>query len=109
MMHTLLTSHHLPFDFVSLSSSLAPAMAFGQSTTPSFFNFLKEGRLLPIHNQSLFASVFSMIVASTCLLLLVNHVTIQPLTDEIVLNAKVLNSTVSALHQLTLIRRRARL
>jgi hypothetical protein len=61
-------------------------------STPSFFSFLKEGLLLPSHNRRLFAAVFSIIVATTCLLV-VNCVAVQPLTNEIVLHAKALNST----------------
>jgi hypothetical protein len=68
-------------------------VATGQiRSTPSFFSFLKEGLLLPSHNRRLFAAVFSIIVATTCLLV-VNCVAVQPLTNEIVLHAKALNST----------------
>ncbi|CAD6339012.1 unnamed protein product [Miscanthus lutarioriparius] len=68
-------------------------MATGQSSTPSFFNFLKEGLLLPSHNRTLFAAVFTITAASTCLLLLGNDLAVQPLRDEIDLDTKALNST----------------
>jgi len=68
-------------------------MATGQSSTPSFFNFLKEGLLLPSHNRRLFAAVFTIIAVSTCLLLLGNDLAVQPLIDELDLDTKALNST----------------
>ncbi|WVZ81735.1 hypothetical protein U9M48_029077 [Paspalum notatum var. saurae] len=63
------------------------------STTPSFFNFLKQGLFLPTHNPRLFAAVFSIIVTSSSLLLLGNFLAVQHLTDEIRLDIKALNST----------------
>ncbi|CAL5004547.1 unnamed protein product [Urochloa decumbens] len=54
-----------------------------QSTSPTFFNFLKEGLLLPTHNRKLFTAVFAIIVASSYLLSLDSYLAIQPLTDEI--------------------------
>lgn len=69
------------------------AMATKQSSTPSFFNFLKEGLLLPNHNRSLFAAIFGLFIASSSLLLLTNDLAVQPLTNEILLDAKALNST----------------
>lgn len=70
-------------------------MATGQisSTPPSFFNFLKEGLLLPSHNRRLFAAVFTVIAASTCLLLVGNDLVVQPLAVELNLDTKALNST----------------
>ncbi|KAL6600519.1 hypothetical protein ACP70R_045319 [Stipagrostis hirtigluma subsp. patula] len=68
-------------------------MATGQSSTPSFFNFLKEGVLLPSRNRSLFAAVFVVIVATTSLLLFANDLAIQPLADEVLADVKALNST----------------
>ncbi|XP_062193168.1 uncharacterized protein LOC133896585 [Phragmites australis] len=68
-------------------------MATKQSSAPSFFNFLKEGVLLPTRNRSLFAVVFALIVASTSVLLLGNDLAVQPLADEVSLDVKALNST----------------
>ncbi|CAL4940815.1 unnamed protein product [Urochloa decumbens] len=68
-------------------------MAATRSTSPSFFNFLKEGLLLPTHNRRLFAAVFAITVASTSLLLLGNYLALQPLTDEIRIDTNALNST----------------
>ncbi|CAD6339013.1 unnamed protein product [Miscanthus lutarioriparius] len=69
-------------------------MATGQQTssTPSFFNFLKEGLLLPSHNWRLFAAVFTIIAASSCLLLLGNDLAVQPLRDELDQDTKALHS-----------------
>ncbi|CAN6223406.1 unnamed protein product [Urochloa humidicola] len=64
-----------------------------QSTSPTFFNFLKEGLLLPTHNRRLFAAVFAIIVASTSLLSLGSYLAIQPLADEIRVDTNALNST----------------
>ncbi|CAL5009556.1 unnamed protein product [Urochloa decumbens] len=64
-----------------------------QSTSPTFFNFLKEGLLLPTHNRKLFTAVFAIIVASTYLLSLDSYLAIQPLTDEIRTDTNALNST----------------
>ncbi|XP_066373753.1 uncharacterized protein [Miscanthus floridulus] len=70
------------------------AMATVQtSSTPSFFNFLKEGLLLPSHNRRLFAAVFTIIAVSTCLLLLGGDLAVQPLREELDLDTKALNST----------------
>ncbi|TVU10868.1 hypothetical protein EJB05_44421, partial [Eragrostis curvula] len=63
------------------------------STTPSFFNFLKEGVLLPTRNRKLFAAVFVLLATSSSLLLLGNDLTVQPLTDKLNLDTKALNST----------------
>ncbi|TKW31530.1 hypothetical protein SEVIR_2G111800v4 [Setaria viridis] len=63
------------------------------SKSPSFFNFLKEGLLLPTHNRRLFAAVFAIIVASSYLLPLGNDLVIQPFTDEIGIDSKALNGT----------------
>lgn len=69
-------------------------MAIDQkSATPSFFNFLKEGLLLPTHNRRLFAAIFTIIVATTCVLLLGNDLAIEPLRHELDLDTKALNST----------------
>jgi len=65
----------------------------GQRSTPSFFNFLKEGLLLPAQNPTLFAAVFAIIVASTSLLLLGHSLAVKPLLDEISIDTKALNST----------------
>ncbi|CAL4996248.1 unnamed protein product [Urochloa decumbens] len=64
-----------------------------QSTSPTFFNFLKEGLLLPTHNRKLFTAVFAIIVASSYLLSLDSYLAIQPLTDEIRTDTNALNST----------------
>ncbi|CAL5009029.1 unnamed protein product [Urochloa decumbens] len=64
-----------------------------QSTSPTFFNFLREGLLLPTHNRKLFTAVFAIIVASTYLLSLGSYLPIQPLTDEIRTDTNALNST----------------
>ncbi|KAF8657120.1 hypothetical protein HU200_060303 [Digitaria exilis] len=64
-----------------------------ESSTPSFFNFLKEGLLLPTHNPRLFAAVFAIIVASSSLLLLGNDLAVQPLVDKIRIDSNALNST----------------
>jgi len=78
---------------LSLASYLQPsAMATGQSSTPSFFHFLKEGLLLPSHNRRLFAAVFTVIAASTCLLLLGNDLAVQPLRDQLDQDKKALHS-----------------
>ncbi|RCV10361.1 hypothetical protein SETIT_2G106100v2 [Setaria italica] len=63
------------------------------SKSPSFFNFLKEGLLLPTLNRRLFAAVFAIIVASSYLLPLGNDLAIQPFTDEIGIDSKALNGT----------------
>ena len=68
-------------------------MAAGQSSTPWFFNFLKEGLLLPSHNRRLFGAVLTIIAVSTCLLLVGNDLAVQPLTDELDIDTKALNST----------------
>lgn len=69
-------------------------MATAQSSAPpSFFNFLKEGLLLPNHNRRLFAAVFALIVASSSLLLLGNELAVKPLADEIRIDAEALNGT----------------
>jgi len=65
----------------------------GQRSTPSFFNFLKEGLLLPAKNPRLFAAVFAIIVASTSLLHLGHSLAVKPLLDEISIDTKALNST----------------
>jgi hypothetical protein len=69
-------------------------MATGQQTssTPSFFNFLKEGLLLPSQNRRLFAAVFTVIAASTCLLHLGNDLAVQPRRDELDQDTKALHS-----------------
>ncbi|KAM3400042.1 hypothetical protein ACQJBY_005118 [Aegilops geniculata] len=59
----------------------------------SFFNFLKEGLLLPTRNRRLFLTLYAVVAASTALLLLGSDLAIQPLADEIQLDAKALNST----------------
>ncbi|WVZ62302.1 hypothetical protein U9M48_012066 [Paspalum notatum var. saurae] len=65
-----------------------------QSSTPSLFNFLKEGLLLPTHNPRLFSVVFAIIVASTALLVLGHDLSVQPLAAEIRLDINALiNST----------------
>ncbi|CAN6179821.1 unnamed protein product [Urochloa humidicola] len=63
------------------------------ATSPSFFNFLKEGLLLPTRNRRLFAAVFAIIVDSTSLLNLGSYITVQPLTDQISIDTHALNST----------------
>ncbi|XP_020174799.1 uncharacterized protein [Aegilops tauschii subsp. strangulata] len=63
------------------------------SMGPSFFNFLKEGLLLPARNRRLFLAVYAVVIASTALLLLGGDLAVQPLADEIQLDAKALNST----------------
>jgi hypothetical protein len=68
-------------------------MATSQNKTPSFFNFLKEGLLLPSRNRRLFAWVCALILVSTTLLVLGNDLAIQPLADEIKLDIKALNTT----------------
>ncbi|XP_052168444.1 uncharacterized protein LOC127785065 [Oryza glaberrima] len=68
-------------------------MATVQRSTPPFYNFLKEGFLLPSRNRSLFVAVFLLVVASTSVLLLVNDLAVQPIAVEILLDAKALNTT----------------
>jgi hypothetical protein len=68
-------------------------MATSQNKAPSFFNFLKEGLLLPSRNRRLFAWVCALILVSTTLLVLGNDLAIQPLADEIKLDIKALNTT----------------
>ncbi|TVU10869.1 hypothetical protein EJB05_44422, partial [Eragrostis curvula] len=63
------------------------------STSPSFFNFLKEGVLLPTRNRKLFAGIFVTVAASTLLLLLGYNLAVQPLTNKLNLDTKALNST----------------
>ncbi|CAO2185105.1 unnamed protein product [Urochloa humidicola] len=66
-------------------------MAAGKNPTPStppFFKVLKAGALLPARNRRLFASVFALAVAYTSLLLLVNDLTVEPLADKLLLDAK---------------------
>jgi hypothetical protein len=69
-------------------------MATTQSSTPSFFNFLKEGVLLPARNRRLFVAVFALVAASTTLLLLGQELAVQPITDKLNLDTKALNGTV---------------
>jgi hypothetical protein len=72
-------------------------MATGQNKAPSFFNFLKEGFLLPSRNRRLFTAAFTLILVSTALLALGNDLSVKPvvkpLTDEINLDIKALNTT----------------
>ncbi|XP_044952788.1 uncharacterized protein LOC123402885 [Hordeum vulgare subsp. vulgare] len=68
-------------------------MATNPSTGPSFFNFLKEGVLLPTRNRGLFIAVGAIVIASTTVLLLGSDLAVQPLADEIQLDVKALNST----------------
>ncbi|CAM0950708.1 unnamed protein product [Alopecurus aequalis] len=68
-------------------------MTISRNKAPSFFNFLKEGLLLPSRNRRLFTAVCSLILASTELLALVNDLTAQPLGDQIQLDHKALNTT----------------
>ncbi|KAE8777591.1 hypothetical protein D1007_49561 [Hordeum vulgare] len=63
-----------------------------QSTGPSFFNFLKEGLLLPTRNRRLFMAVYAVVFASTTLLLLGSDVVILPLANEIQLDLMALDS-----------------
>nr|XP_020180458.2 uncharacterized protein LOC109766101 [Aegilops tauschii subsp. strangulata] len=63
------------------------------SMGPSFFNFLKEGLLLPARNRRLFLAVYAVVIASTALLLLGSDLALQPLADEIQLDVKALNGT----------------
>ncbi|TVU09938.1 hypothetical protein EJB05_43437, partial [Eragrostis curvula] len=63
------------------------------ASTPSCFNFLKEGALLPTRNRKLFAAVFVLAAASTSLLLLGNDLAVQPLADKLSLDATALNGT----------------
>uniref|UniRef100_A0ACD5XJT4 Uncharacterized protein n=1 Tax=Avena sativa TaxID=4498 RepID=A0ACD5XJT4_AVESA len=68
-------------------------MAANQIKAPSFFNFLKEGVLLPSRNRSVFTAVSALILVSTTLIFLGNDLAVQPLTDEIKLDVKALNTT----------------
>ncbi|CAM0950707.1 unnamed protein product [Alopecurus aequalis] len=68
-------------------------MATGQNKAPSFFNFLKEGLLLPSRNRGLFTAVCALILAYTTLLVLGNNLAVQPLGDQIQLDIKALNTT----------------
>ncbi|KAL6839005.1 hypothetical protein ACP4OV_031165 [Aristida adscensionis] len=68
-------------------------MATAQSLVPSFFNFLKEGVLLPFRNRSLFAAVFALILATTSLVLFAGDLALQPLADELLADANALNGT----------------
>uniref|UniRef100_A0ACD5YI08 Uncharacterized protein n=1 Tax=Avena sativa TaxID=4498 RepID=A0ACD5YI08_AVESA len=68
-------------------------MAASQNKAPSFFNFLKEGLLLPSRNRRLFTAVFALILASTVLLVLGNDLAIRPLGDKIQLDIKAINTT----------------
>nr|BAJ99529.1 predicted protein [Hordeum vulgare subsp. vulgare] len=68
-------------------------MATNPSTGPSFFNFLKEGVLLPTRSRGLFIAVGAIVIASTTVLLLGSDLAVQPLADEIQLDVKALNST----------------
>ncbi|GJN12917.1 hypothetical protein PR202_ga31242 [Eleusine coracana subsp. coracana] len=68
-------------------------MATKQSSTPSFFNFVNEGILLPARNMRLFAAVFALVVACTSLILLGNDLAVQPFTNKLNLDIKVLNGT----------------
>ncbi|XP_047049813.1 uncharacterized protein LOC124654881 [Lolium rigidum] len=68
-------------------------MATSQSNAPSFFNFLKEGLLLPSRNRRLFTAVSAFILAATALIVLANDLGLQPLADEIKVDIKALNTT----------------
>jgi hypothetical protein len=68
-------------------------MASSQSNAPSFFNFLKEGLLLPSRNRRLFTAVSAFTLAATALIVLANDLALQPLADEIKIDIKALNTT----------------
>jgi hypothetical protein len=68
-------------------------MATMPNRAPSFFNFLKEGLLLPSRNRRLFIEVFTIILLSIALLTLRNDLSVKPLADEIKPNIKALNTT----------------
>ncbi|CAO2161991.1 unnamed protein product [Urochloa humidicola] len=70
-------------------------MAAGKTPTPStppFFKVLKAGALLPARNRRLFAAVFVLAVAYTSLLLLFNDLTVEPLADKLLLDAKTISN-----------------
>uniref|UniRef100_A0A0D9XB78 Transmembrane protein n=1 Tax=Leersia perrieri TaxID=77586 RepID=A0A0D9XB78_9ORYZ len=64
-----------------------------QNSNPSFYNFLKEGFLLPSRNKNLFTAVFALVAVSTSLLVVSSDLAVQPLVEEIRLDANALNST----------------
>jgi hypothetical protein len=68
-------------------------MASSQSNAPSFFNFLKEGLLLPSRNRRLFTAVCALILVSTALLVLGNDLAVQRIHDQIQLDVKALSTT----------------
>jgi hypothetical protein len=53
-------------------------MATMPNRAPSFFNFLKEGLLLPSRNRRLFTEVFMIILLSIALLALRNDLSVKP-------------------------------
>ncbi|XP_051191404.1 uncharacterized protein [Lolium perenne] len=57
-------------------------MVTGQNRAASFFNFLKEGFLLPIRNPRLFTSVCVLIAASTTLITLGNDLAIHSIPSS---------------------------
>jgi hypothetical protein len=57
-------------------------MVTGQNKAPSFFNFLKEGLLLPIGNPKLFTSICALILASTALITLGNDLAIHSIPSS---------------------------
>jgi hypothetical protein len=68
-------------------------MATSQKKEPWFFNFLKEGLLLPSRNRRLFTAVCALILISNALVSLSNDLAVKPLADEIQLDLKALNTT----------------
>ncbi|XP_047052685.1 uncharacterized protein LOC124658385 [Lolium rigidum] len=64
-------------------------METSQNKAPSFFNFLREGLLLPSRNWRLFTSVCALILASTTLIDLAG----KPFANETKLDVKALNTT----------------
>lgn len=68
--------------------------ASASSTTPSSFNFLKEGLLLPAgRSRRLFAAIFTILVAWITLLLVADELGIEPLKLEVGRDMDTLKST----------------
>ncbi|XP_051186387.1 uncharacterized protein [Lolium perenne] len=64
-------------------------METSQNKAPFFFNFLREGLLLPSRNWRLFASVCALILASTTLI----DLAYKPFANETKLDVKAFNTT----------------
>ncbi|KAJ1275796.1 hypothetical protein BS78_05G163900 [Paspalum vaginatum] len=68
-------------------------MPAATNPSPSPFNFLKEGLLLPSHNRRLFAAILAIFVVSTALFLVASELGVEPLALEVRNDVIALRST----------------